>query len=600
MSKPAINPNEVGDLVPLLAYGQNGWQPVLSDTTYDTHLKEIFHKTPAVRKRWTAHRLPLDRDTLAGRSLKSMGYTCAVQLGETTVGVLKIAPVTGNCTLFLRMKRAMWLPWAQKNKADSNYAHSAFIKQLDPEVGALILRGARAFDLGSTGVHHPWVLALLCTMSANDWLDYPVEGDNSHGDPTTKIGTFSLVALPPLPAEFEQCLCIMGHSAAFVKDDDDVTLSDLKDTTALAARWGNHVAGGLVVDSCAHLFEQGAASMPTYADVKLFAEIIPGLNENAEFALDVLEKLRTAALQSAGSPPSPPSPPSSSSSSSPSAAVPAPAPPREMVCDGSLLDSDSDESGDDAPPPPPKPPPPPPPPKAAPKATPKPAAAPSKKRNAPSSGKARAAPPRKRRASSDSDDDNDDSDEDSSSSAETSEEEDDDSSSDENSAEGEGLSSASSSPAATATATATAGVPVASSSSSSSAPTTATVMAATTSAMSDPALLTVLAEMTKPCCERLKKLKRSHAVGFKARHHNQLNDDLKLLEAATSPVALLASMINIVTTLADIQSDRFRGDAVLVRCSEAERLCGLATQAGEFVEGVRELLKDAHTSADPQ
>lgn len=106
--------------------------------------------------------------------------------------------------------------------------------------------------------------------------------------------------------------------------------------------------------------------------------------------------------------------------------------------------------------------------------------------------------------------------------------------------------------------------------------------------------------MAKPCCERLKKLKRSPGVGFKARHHNQLNDDLKLLEAATSPVALLASMINIVTTLADIQSDRFRGDAVLVRCSEAERLCGLATQAGEFVEGVRELLKDAHASADPQ
>ena len=72
MSKPAINPNEVGDLVPMLTSGQNGWQPVLSDHTYDTHLKEIVHKTPAVRKRWTAHRLQLDRDSSVGRSWRSL------------------------------------------------------------------------------------------------------------------------------------------------------------------------------------------------------------------------------------------------------------------------------------------------------------------------------------------------------------------------------------------------------------------------------------------------------------------------------------------------------------------------------------------------
>tara|TARA_B100001063_G_scaffold216908_1_gene218941 strand:- start:733 stop:1107 length:375 start_codon:yes stop_codon:yes gene_type:complete len=116
----------------------------------------------------------------------------------------------------------------------------------------------------------------------------------------------------------------------------------------------------------------------------------------------------------------------------------------------------------------------------------------------------------------------------------------------------------------------------------------------------DQRLLTVLAEMAKPCCERLKKLKRGHGVGLTARHHNQLNDDLKLLETATSPVALLAAALNIVTTLADIQSDRFRGDAVLVRCAEAQRLCALAAQAGEFAKAVGNLLDGAHPSADPQ
>ena len=118
--------------------------------------------------------------------------------------------------------------------------------------------------------------------------------------------------------------------------------------------------------------------------------------------------------------------------------------------------------------------------------------------------------------------------------------------------------------------------------------------------MSEPALLGVLAEMARPCCERLKKLKRSPGVGFMARHHNQINQDIQLLETATSPVAFLAAALNIVTTLADIQADRFRGDAVLVRCSEAERLCNMAKQAGEFAMGVRELLKNAHTAEDPQ
>lgn len=104
--------------------------------------------------------------------------------------------------------------------------------------------------------------------------------------------------------------------------------------------------------------------------------------------------------------------------------------------------------------------------------------------------------------------------------------------------------------------------------------------------MSDPALLTVLTEMAKPCCERLKKLKRGCSVGLTARHDNQLSDDLKLLETATSPVALLAAALSIVTTLADIQTDRFRGE-------EAQRLSRLAAQAGEFAEGVRALLDSA-------
>ena len=156
-----------------------------------------------------------------------------------------------------------------------------------PQLGALILRGsARAFELGSTGVHHPWVLALLCTMSANDWLDYVVERDSSYDDPTTKIGRFTLVALPPLPAEFEQCLGIMGHSAAFVKDDDDAALSALTGTTALAAplgqpRRGRAGRGFLRAPLCAGRWLFGP-ECPVYADEKLFAETLPDLDQNSQ------------------------------------------------------------------------------------------------------------------------------------------------------------------------------------------------------------------------------------------------------------------------------------------------------------------------------
>ena len=594
MTRPTINPNDVGDLVPMWAEGQNGWRPLVKDNTYNTQLKELIHKTPAIRKRWTAHRLPLGDNSFFSKNLSSADYMCAVQLTGNTVGVLKIAPVTGHCTLFLRLKRAEWLAWADKNKVDRTNTEYAFHKPLDAKLGATILRSARAFELGSTGVHHPWVLALFCTMSVNDWLDYVVEQDSRYDDPTNKIGNFSLVALPPLPVEFEQCLCIMGHSAAFVKDDDDLTLSDRADSQPLDRQWGNPVAGGLVLDSCAHLFAQGATRIGGWAAGNLFTETLPDLDKYTKYGKEVLDHLRslagagtasaasTASASTAAAPAAAPAATAAPPAAAPAAASSALAPSGRH---GSLLDSDSDSDDDDRAPPnpttPPRPPTPPSPPAAP--------AAP-KKRNRPAP---RAQAPRKKKpASSDSDEDEAEDDNDSSNSDETSEEEDDDSSSDEGAAGGDGgASSASSSPVAVAVAAAVA---------TASEPPSSSAAPAPPWPMSEPALLGVLAEMARPCCERLKKLKRSPGVGFKARHHNQINQDIQLLETATSPVAFLAAALNIVSTLADIQSDRFRGDAVLVRCSEAERLCGLATQAGEFVEGVRELLKDAHTSADPQ
>ena len=109
-------------------------------------------------------------------------------VGQTPWACSRSTPVTGHCTLFLRLKRADWLAWADKNKVAAPSAEYAFHKPLDPKLGAMILLAAQRLRAGATGVHHPWVLALLCTMSGNDWLDYVVERDSSYDDPTNKIG----------------------------------------------------------------------------------------------------------------------------------------------------------------------------------------------------------------------------------------------------------------------------------------------------------------------------------------------------------------------------------------------------------------------------
>ena len=587
MSKPAINPNELGDLVPTGAHEDN-WPSRAMGPKYQEQLKEVSHRTVAVRNRWKCGSLPPRHHHAAteiGDDVAAFGnaaHVCAVHLSGGNVGVLRMDARTGDCALFLRLKRADWFAWADKNKVPRS-AGRAFTKRMDRELGRKMLMDARAFKLGLGNVHHPSVLALLCTMSRHDWLhlaDEPPEPPRLPG--TGEMGSFTLVALPPLPAEFEQCLGLMGHSAAFVKDnagsdDDEVSLSTRSDAKPIDKVWGAISGGDKVIGSLAHLFEEGATVIHQLADPALFAHGMASFNGAALSHGRFLDKMQRAA----NAPPLPPPLP----------------PPLYPGDEASYLDpSDDEEPAETAP-------------AAAPVAAAPPKAATPAPRQPQTQPKA-CAPPKKKRKGSDSDELSD-SDESSASGSDTSEEEDATSSSnDGDSDDSDDRDDRNGRPAVNGAVHEAATALETSSKSDSDSPSSAasrkrarresTPAPALPGLMSDPALLSVLAEMVRPCCARLKKLKRSPGVGFKARHHIQLIDDLKLIEEATSPVALLAAALNIINTLADIQADRFRGDAVLVRCSEAERLCALATQAGEFAMGVRELLKDAHTSADPQ
>jgi hypothetical protein len=585
-----INLDEVGDLVPTLS--DEHWPSRDMGPTYQEQLKEIVHETADVRLRWKWHPLPLSNGFQCV-AFERTAYICAVQLSGGNWGVMRIDPETGDCYLFLRLERADWFAWADEHKVQHGAMH-VFSKCVHDAMGKAMLMDARGRTLGLWDVHHPHVLSVLCTMSKHGWLDHVAEQNETYDSPQ-RMGTFTLVALPPLPAEFEQCLWLLGHSAAFVKDnagsdDDDVSLSTRSDAKPVDKVWGMAMHGDLVKGPLAHHFEQGTREVGKYAAPFLFALYIPDFNKYARLQTRVLDDLRcsiyTYPLRS------------------------------ELVAERPQLcldPSDNEEELEAAV-------------AAAAVATKKVAkkkkvvsfvptlvAAPSPSPSSPSpperqpqsqkrqqqrqeTKKSTTKACRRSRAKTSNSDSLSDSDSDDASEDETSEENDSSSDSDSYSSDRSGSGSGSGSSSSS--------VSEHEPESSDALPLPASKRARSVASApdldNDQRLLTVLAEMAKPCCARLKKLKRGHGVGLKLRHHNQLNDDLKLLETATSPVALLAAALNIVTTLADVQADRFRGDAVLVRCSEAERLCNMAAQAGEFAMGVRELLKDAHTAEDPQ
>ena len=564
-----VDPNEVGDLVPM--FSDEHWPSRDMGPTYQEQLKELAHKTAAVRSRWKCDLLPMD-DSPLKVAFKRTAHICAVQLSGGNVGVLRMDPETGDCHLFLRLKRTDWFAWADRSPLVSRTDGRVFSKRVDDALGKKMLMDARGFTLGLWDVHHPHALSLLCTMSKHGWLDYAKGFVRSRADDDPQMGAFTLVALPPLPAEFEQCLGLLGHSAAFVNDADDdidVPLSGDWNAKPIPKVWGTNLAGDLVKGPLAHHFEQGAREVGKHAAPFLFALHIPDFNKFAPVQKNILDGLRCAT----NTVPLRPEP----ASESPQPYLYPSDNEEELAAAVAAAATEAVPMVEEEPSPPPSPSPPPPPP-------------PRQRTNPPAARR-----PKRGRAKASDSDDLSDSDEDDTSENETSEEEDSSSGSDDSSSSSySGSSSSSSSGSGTESQSGSPDVPPppASKRARSKAPATA-VVAPAPDLNSDQGLLTVLAEMAKPCCERLKKLKRSHGVGLTARHHNQVIDDLKLLEEAASPVALLAAALNIVTTLADIQADRFRGDAVLVRRAEAQRLCALAAQTGEFAEAVRTLLDGA-------
>ena len=561
MAKPAINPNELGDLVPKCAH-EDHWPSLDMGPKYQEQLKEIAHKTKAVRDRWKCDWPPMWYDAATEISedvaaFSAVAYHCAVHLSGGNVGVLRMDGSTGDCALFLRLKRADWFAWADKNKVPRG-AGRAFTKRMDRELGKKMLMDARAFKLGPLHMHHPSVLALLCTMSRHDWLGLTHVPSEPPGLPNVdELGTFTLVALPPLPAEFEQCLGLMGHSAAFVKDnagsdDDEVSLSTRSDAKPVDAAWGTFSAGNKVIGSLAHLFEEGATVIHQLANPSLFTHGLEKFNSAALFHRRFLGRMQGNADL-------------------------AMLPPLYPGDEASYLDPSDDEEALVAAAPAPAPAPA----GAAPKAKTK-SVAPRQQQQQ-KEPKARA-PPKKKKKGSDSDELSD-SDDTSESGSDTSEEEDATTSSGDSDEDGERDEPTSDSPS-----------PMASRKRARTEPTPPVP-----DVNGDHALLGVLVEMAKPCCEQLKQLDRDHGISDHTATYGQLSGDVQLLQTARTPVALLAASLSINSTLAECLRNHYaQPDCCVIDYQNAHRLHQMAVQAKRFVEEVERTLAPSPRSGASQ
>lgn len=275
-TKQTARHNSLGDLVKLFVGGS------YDNRCLEEPLQQLVEQedvTSATGNRWEVQKQPLGNDWQT--PLMAPAHTCVVQLPELGVGVLKIAR-NGNCTLFLRLKKSELHGWADKRSLP-RLGRRVFRRTVSAARGADILRCSRAFCLKEGQVHHPHALAILCTMSRACWLVQPDD------DAMPKeVGTFTLVGLPPLDSNFEQCLCLMGHSQTFLKDEDDAPLSQRCPVDASV--WGKTQYTYMDNDMAAR-FNRAAREIMDYADPCIFTKCIPALNRSAPLAKQALEKV---------------------------------------------------------------------------------------------------------------------------------------------------------------------------------------------------------------------------------------------------------------------------------------------------------------------
>ena len=187
-----------------------------------------------INKHWSSALPKARRNWPLERSRPWRGHLVAVSLqGESrTPAILRVADVTDpdngygpELVLYVRIPRATANPLGLKACTRENARHfhldNAAAKRLLCNLKISPFDGASACN--GKAQHHPYALSLLISMHAIGDLHCPNLGEldaNSKpvlacNDPAAFAnGGLTVVCLPPLSAELEKCLILMGHSLA--------------------------------------------------------------------------------------------------------------------------------------------------------------------------------------------------------------------------------------------------------------------------------------------------------------------------------------------------------------------------------------------------
>lgn len=275
--------NSLGDLVPVLQ-SSNG-SAHAERSVLLTLLDQLHAKSSAsMHKNW---QVDTGKPPVLGQEgMREPAHTCVVQLQDKTIGVLKVA-ANGGCTLFVRLNRPHASQMADRDNVPRD-APRTFRRPLTIAQTIGVLRGAQPFCLKAGEVHHPHALSLLCSMTRAKWLAMDTEPGYA-----IVVPSCTLVALTPLPRNFEQCLVLMGWKAAYTPHDKALWTAQAVDRSV----WGETHADMFVCD-VAPKFADAARELAACADPAVFTQHIPQLNSKSKAggrALDAVQNFLLAA-----------------------------------------------------------------------------------------------------------------------------------------------------------------------------------------------------------------------------------------------------------------------------------------------------------------
>lgn len=241
------------------------------DDALSPMVDELVDTDPLVSSRWS---VGIDDANSWLREYENDAHISALQLpcaGGCHVGVLKMG-TSGHCTLFLRIKRGHVTTWASRNAVKEGSA-IALRHSMPINNAKKLLDASRTIHLTDGEVHHPHTLSILLCMTKLSWMK------RGKGMPIpTIMRSFTVVAMPPPLVVIEKCLCLLGWNDTFIKDNKAASAKGLRPVNADV--WGEG-SKTMINTNYTALFIQGTREIQKNVGRTLIVGIVPKLNQCA-------------------------------------------------------------------------------------------------------------------------------------------------------------------------------------------------------------------------------------------------------------------------------------------------------------------------------